>query len=194
MKTNVYIDGFNLYYGALRDYPQLKWLSMAEMSQRPLPNDQINKIRYFTARVTAWPHDPQAPNRQDIYLRALKTIPHLTIHYGQFKTRSTKMPKDPLTYSPGLPNHPELLGVLKTEEKRSDVNLATLLLIDCFDDDFEQAVIISNDSDLTLPIEMVGQEVRQDGRYRQPTPRCPRPRRIEESNKLGNAEQSTRNF
>ncbi len=33
------------------------------------------------------------------------------------------------------------------------MNLATRLLIDCVDDDFDEAVIISNDSDLILPIE-----------------------------------------
>ena len=43
--------------------------------------------------------------------------------------------------------------ILRTEEKRSDVNLATLLLIDCVDDSFDEAVVISNDSDLALPIE-----------------------------------------
>jgi hypothetical protein len=42
-----------------------------------------------------------------------------------------------------------------TEEKGSDVNLATYLLCDGFDADYEQAVIISNDSDLALPIQMV---------------------------------------
>lgn len=45
--------------------------------------------------------------------------------------------------------------VVKTEEKGSDVNLATLLLIDAFDNDFEAAAIITNDSDLTLPIRLV---------------------------------------
>ena len=48
-----------------------------------------------------------------------------------------------------------MVQILKTEEKRSDVNLATLLLIDCFDNDFDEAVVITNDSDLTLPIEYV---------------------------------------
>jgi len=45
--------------------------------------------------------------------------------------------------------------VLRTEEKGSDVNLATYLLVDCFDNDFDEAVIISNDSDLAFPIEKV---------------------------------------
>ena len=43
--------------------------------------------------------------------------------------------------------------ILRTEEKRSDVNLATMLLVDCVFDTFDEAVIVSNDSDLALPIE-----------------------------------------
>ncbi len=154
MRTNVYIDGFNLYYGSLKAYPQFKWLDVAEMCRRLLPGHTINRIRYFTARVDALPHDPQAPDRQDIYLRALETIPDLTIHFGRFATRPTQMPTIPLTYLPGQ-TRPRLATVLKTEEKRSDVNLATFLLVDCFDNDFDEAVIVSNDSDLVLPIEQV---------------------------------------
>lgn len=47
------------------------------------------------------------------------------------------------------------MQVLRTEEKGSDVNLATCLLVDCFDKDFDEAVVISNDSDLASPIEKV---------------------------------------
>lgn len=45
--------------------------------------------------------------------------------------------------------------VIKTEEKGSDVNLATELLVDAFNDDFEIAIIVSNDSDLLMPIQVV---------------------------------------
>jgi NYN domain len=48
--------------------------------------------------------------------------------------------------------------VIKSEEKGSDVNLATTLLVDAFDGDFEQAVVVSNDSDLVYPIEVVRQK------------------------------------
>ena len=47
--------------------------------------------------------------------------------------------------------------VIKTEEKGSDVNLATLLLMYAFDDQFDCAVIVSNDSDLKEPIAQVRQ-------------------------------------
>ena len=153
MSVNVYIDGFNLYYGALRDTPY-KWLNLAAMCNRLLPGRDINRIRYFTARVSSYPHDLRAPDRQDNYLRVLGAIPNLTIHYGRFSRHPTTAPIFPLTYAnPSDP--PQTVRILKTEEKRSDVNLATMLLIDCFDGDFDEAVVISNDSDLTLPIEYV---------------------------------------
>ena len=151
MKTNVYIDGFNLYFGALKGTPY-KWLNLLALCQRLLLNREINRIRYFTARITPLPHNPDAPDRQDAYLRALATIPELTIHWGRFSSNPAYAPVFPLTYP--SPNHPaRTVRVLKTEEKRSDVNLATLLLMDCVDDVFDEAVIISNDSDLLLPIE-----------------------------------------
>jgi uncharacterized LabA/DUF88 family protein len=48
-----------------------------------------------------------------------------------------------------------MASVLKIEEKRTDVDIATCLLVDCFTGDFDEAVIISNDSDLVPPIEVV---------------------------------------
>jgi hypothetical protein len=45
------------------------------------------------------------------------------------------------------------------EEKGSDVNLASLLLADGFRNDYEVAVVLSNDSDLCLPIEIVRKEL-----------------------------------
>ena len=151
MIANVYIDGFNLYYGSLRR-TEYKWLNLLTMCQKLLPNRTIGRVRYFTARIRALPHDEQAPVRQNNYLRALATLPNLTIHYGRFVSRPQTWPEYPLTFSaPGAP--PRMAQILRTEEKRSDVNLATLLLVDCVDDNFDEAVVISNDSDLALPLE-----------------------------------------
>jgi uncharacterized LabA/DUF88 family protein len=159
LRTNVYIDGFNLYYGSLRRTP-FKWLDVSALCTALLPGRQINRIRYFTAHVRALQHDPQAPVRQDIYLRALNTIPNLTIHKGHFAPRPSVFPQFPLAYlNPTKP--PLVVQVLRTEEKGSDVNLATYLLLDCFDNDFDEAVVISNDSDLAFPIERVVSQFRK---------------------------------
>lgn len=147
--TNIYIDGFNLYYLAVRG-TAYKWLDPAKLCQLLLPGQQLNQIRYFTARVHSRPRDPQAPRRQAIYLRALETLPNLTIHYGMFRNRQKwAMPVHPL---PGVTGPIE---VWNTEEKGTDVNLASHLLLDGFRQQYEQAVVLSNDADLALAIRMV---------------------------------------
>lgn len=151
MRTNVYIDGFNLYFGALRGTPH-RWLDIAELSRNLLPNDTINRVRYFTARISARPTDVGAPLRQQAYLRALATLANVSIHYGHFLSHDVNMP---LSNPPAV--GPQTARVIKTEEKGSDVNLATYLLTDAFDADFEKALVISNDSDLREPISVVRQ-------------------------------------
>ena len=144
----------NLYNGSLRK-TQYKWLNILAMCATLLPGRQISRIRYFTARVKPFPHDPQAPSRQDTYLRALKTLPTLVVHEdGWFASHPVNLPRYPLIYrDPNRP--PEMAQVLRMEEKRTDVDLATHLLVDCFSGAFDEAVVISNDSDLVLPIHMV---------------------------------------
>ena len=90
MKTIVYIDGFNLYYGALKGGPH-RWLDLGALCPRLLPGDQVVGIRYFTARVKARPNNPDAAQRQQAYLRALGTVPDLTIHLGHFLKSKTRM-------------------------------------------------------------------------------------------------------
>lgn len=154
MRTNVYIDGFNLYYGCLKGTPH-KWLDLAAFCQAsfPLPRNQINRIRYFTAHVNARPNDPQQPQRQQAFLRALRTIPHLSVHLGSYLEKPTRMPLHP---PPAV--GPKTVEVMKSEEKGSDVNIACYLLVDAFDGDYDAAVVISNDSDLAEPIRLVRQK------------------------------------
>src|SRR5258706_12911595 len=149
LRTHVYIGGFNLYYGAVRGTPY-KWLDLSKRCNLLLAKHSIFKIRYFTARIKSRPHDPDAPTRQQVYLRALNTIPNLTIHLGQFLTHPVWMPDATSTSNP-----PKMLRVLKTEEKGSDVNLATYLLLDGFQNAYDTAVLVTNDSDLLEPLRVV---------------------------------------
>lgn len=151
LTTNVYIDGFNLYYGALKGSPY-RWLDLEKLCSRLLaPNRHtIGRIRYFTARISARPNDPQGPVRQETYLRALATLPTVSIHEGRFLTTIVPMP-----LAAPSPSGPRTVQVIKTEEKGSDVNLATAMLVDAYEDDAECFVVISNDSDLTEPTRVV---------------------------------------
>lgn len=160
-RTNVYVDGFNLYYGSLQKNPALKWLDLVALAAALMPQEQIHRVRYFSARVSG-ARDPAAPARQGKYLRALGTLPNVTIHMGTFLSKDISMhlaPPPRYGQKPGLiylrPHGKRYAWVTKTEEKGSDVNLATALLADAFDRDCELAVVISNDSDLMEPIRLV---------------------------------------
>ena len=149
-RANVYIDGFNFYYGCIKGTPY-RWLDLGKVCQTVFPNYQINRIRYFTALVKPTPLDPAQPQRQLTYLRALQTIPHLSIHYGRF---SLTVKRRWLAHTPPG-RQPQLVEVLHPEEKGSDVNLASHLLVDGFEGDYEVAIVVSNDSDLLEPIRLV---------------------------------------
>jgi len=150
MKANIYVDGFNLYYGCVKGTPY-RWLNLAAMFRLLLPNDAVHKIKYFTALVTPRASDLDKPLRQQTYLRALRTTPNLEIIEGSFLSHDVMMPLAPPATG--------YVKVIRTEEKGSDVNLATHLLVDGFNRDYELAVVVSNDSDLLAPIQVVTRQL-----------------------------------
>lgn len=91
MRTRVYVDGYNLYYGCLKGSPH-KWLDPLALVRGQLPRNVIDKLRYFTAQVSARPHDPDQPVRQLTYFRALRTVPEIEIHLGHFLAHEISMP------------------------------------------------------------------------------------------------------
>jgi hypothetical protein len=123
-----------------------------------LPKNTLREIKYFTALVSARPNDPDQPVRQQLFLRALGTLPNVSIHLGHFLTHEVTMA---LVVPPGHPQ--KYARVIKTEEKGSDVNLATHLLHDAHLGRFDIAVVVSNDSDLLEPIKIVRHELHKRG-------------------------------
>lgn len=157
MKTNIYIDGFNLYYGALKDTPY-KWLNPELLCERILSTEnEIQDIKLFTAKVKPTITDKDAHQRQQIYLRALKHhIPNLEIIYGHFMEQPLTAPlcdeRGKLILKRG---RPQMQTICKREEKGSDVNLALHFLFDALHNQYECGVIISNDSDLSEAVKLV---------------------------------------
>lgn len=91
MRTFVYVDGFNLFYGQLKGRPN-KWLDLKAFSSQLVGSkNSIVKIRYFTARVSGT-NDPAAPRNQAVYLKALRTLPEVEIHFGSFLAKTIWRP------------------------------------------------------------------------------------------------------
>ena len=202
-RTRVNVDGFNLYYGALKGTP-FKWLDPVRLATHLLPCEYaIDRLRYFAARVSG-KLDPRAPRRQQNYLKALSTLPEVDVHYGRFLAKTAWRPlanlliaerrietPRPVTLprgnfrvlggrswtlpvgiyrnrrgggdgaprGAGRPIPDAVIAEFHTmEEKGSDVNLAAHLLNDAWQDLFEAAAVISNDTDLVVPIRMVTEE------------------------------------
>ena len=170
VKTSVYIDGFNLYYRALKDTP-FRWLDLRALAETLFPDDEIFTLSYFTARLDTRPDNPRQRQRQQVYLRALATLPNLNIYYGTFRSGIRRRPlAEPIS---GLPTH---VLVRHSEEKGSDVNLATRLLVDGFKGDYQQAVIVSNDADFSGAMQYVRDDLGLRVTLVNPDPKVSSPR------------------
>ena len=153
-RTNVYVDGFNLYYGAVKGTPY-KWLNIRRACELSFPKNDIAEIHYCTAIVTDAPWDPQQSIRQQTFIRALETT-GVEVHYGSFQSNVVRMP---LAEPPAKGSR--LVEVIKTEEKGSDVALGALLVSHGYQKRFDAAIVVSNDSDLMMPIEIVSRDLRR---------------------------------
>jgi uncharacterized LabA/DUF88 family protein len=142
-RTIVYIDGLNLYYGAVRDTPSLKWLNIEQLCRRLRPHDDLVSVKYFSALVAG----PTRPN-QEIYLRALETLPTVKVILGRFKERKTKCGVSGCA-------HTGSRWFQVPEEKRTDVNIAVTMVDDAYQNACDQSVLISGDSDLVPAVATV---------------------------------------
>ncbi len=139
-----YVDGFNLYYG-MKDggFKRYYWLDIQKMVLRLLrPNQHLNWICYFTSRVSSSPRDPLKSKRQSAYLDALGALGGFQIIYGHYLENARVCRTCGARW-------------MVRSEKMTDVNIATQLLTDAFQDSFDTALLVTADSDLVGPIEAV---------------------------------------
>jgi uncharacterized LabA/DUF88 family protein len=171
---NAYIDGFNLYKGALYKNDHSKWLDLVAFCEARMPGQSLGEIYYFTALVKERFKGDDAPRRQHTYLRVLR---HQGIHVVEGKFRRdmkwlrVAAPFRKGLVEPVLPSHfglttlaitksrvaaePDLpkAHVFDMEEKGSDVNLASYLLRDVMQNSLRSALVVTGDSDLATPIQ-----------------------------------------
>ena len=145
MKTIVYVDGLNLYYGCLRKSPY-KWLDLSALFSKILGSDyQITEIKYFTSLVRSISYDIRDPQKQENYIKALRKHqptgnPIINVEYGKFQKTIIRIAKANPPYG--------TVEAVKIEEKFTDVNIAAGMLDDAWRNKFECGVLVSNDSDM----------------------------------------------
>jgi len=149
-----YIDGFNLYYSSLKG-TKYKWLDIWSMCSALLqPNQELMAIKYFSAQIGAACSNPDKPFRQKIYLEALQANPRIEVKLGYFSTHEVRMPKAD-DFRKGKIT---LVDVVKTEEKGTDVNLAVQMAVDAVRNEFDYAMLFSNDSDMAYAVQIASRE------------------------------------
>jgi uncharacterized LabA/DUF88 family protein len=156
LKTVVYIDGYNLYYGLLRR-SLFKWLDLYKLFQQHVLDDQADvvEVRYYTAPVLGrMCDDSRSPQRQRAYLQALRKMPprKVTIVEGRHLVAT---PYQRLVST--IPAAPDLkkVQVYAFTEKHTDVNLASDLITGAWTKAYEQAVICTNDTDIVAALSAI---------------------------------------
>lgn len=183
MRVGVYIDGYNLYYGAKKQcagrVAHWKWIDVRGLvsevvaAQRSWAGARIERVTYCTARIDAR-MNPAGHAEQDVYLKALHAARSVDrIEYGKYvvgirprplAVRGERSQDPPHIVEPawpvmiqsklGVPQDGAIFmaSTLHQEEKGTDVNVASHLLIDVLTERVDAAVVVSNDSDLKFPV------------------------------------------
>lgn len=138
----------------------------------------VHRTVFCTAKIPDV-RDPQAAHDQEMFLKAIDEDAHVdTLEMGRYVSRVKYAPlavrgedRQPQVVNPSWPvkvstgSHEHLddavfmVSYLHNEEKGSDVNVATHLLRDVFEGEVDAAVVISNDTDLSLPLAVVRERV-----------------------------------
>lgn len=160
MKTRVYIDGYNFYFGCLKG-TSYKWLDPVSLIEILLvrsgaPESVLDElaIKFFTAEISERAaSDSSSLNDQRAYHLALHNHRQgrLQTVKGNYAIDKTKFPKVELGESgkEKEPRFSERVKIWKMEEKQSDVNVALEAVYDAVTDlTLEQVVFVTNDTDI----------------------------------------------
>jgi uncharacterized LabA/DUF88 family protein len=141
-RTIALIDGFNLYHAiASLRRPELKWINLKVLAGIFIntSTEQLDRVFYFTAYAD---HVAESVlQAQKAYINALK-IAIVQPILGYFKKKDRKCPN----CSHKWESH---------KEKETDVNIASYLIDLAYQNTFDRALVISNDSDLSPAIRLI---------------------------------------
>ncbi len=147
-RTNIYVDGYNFYYGLLRGgrYKGCKWLDLERLFRTMLPKDDIRAIKYFTAY---W-HDDSG-QRHRIYTAALAAhCQAVRVIEGNFKRRTRTCKNKECTFAGSR-------TFTTFEEKHTDVSIGIAMVDDAHRGTCDRMILVSGDSDLVPVLALVRQ-------------------------------------
>lgn len=173
VKTRIYIDGYNLYYGCLKG-TSLKWLDLLKLfkeyilpsvyaeieGQKVVPDLDDLSIKYFTAEILEKASKaPDSLDCQKRYLRALSnwSSGQMEIIKGRYSLIEARAKQIDLENPKLPPNQCMDVDIWKLEEKKSDVNLALHLLKDALLEGVQHVVVVTNDTDIEPALSMIRQ-------------------------------------
>ncbi len=165
MKTNIYVDGYNLFYGCLKHSAD-KWLDLKALltdMHAQNPESELCKIKYFTADIKAKiaSRGQSAQHAQQSYHRALLELYPKEIHIikGYYSLEKARL----LAYKQP-PDKSHRVDVWRLEEKQTDVNIALEAYRDVAKSGIEQVVFVSNDTDLAPALRAIREDFGSDVR------------------------------
>lgn len=162
-RTIVYVDGYNLYYGRLKN-TQLKWLDIVKLFETSIlpsqiPHAEVLLVKYFTSPVLGnfSSHGMIGMQSQQNYHRALEALypTKLKVIKGYHQPEAVHMPK---YHGNGPVNKADNHKVWKLSEKQTDVNIALHLYRDASLGYCDAQVVCSNDTDLEPAFSMIRQD------------------------------------
>ncbi len=142
-RTIIYIDGFNLFYGALKGTSD-RWLDLERYFSLLRNEDDLVAINYFTTRVSR----TESRRDQTTYIKALSTSPLVKVIEGRFKPKEIVCRVRRCSYRGSR-------KFIRLEEKRTDVAIAVTMLEDAFADSCDIFVLVSGDSDLVPAVNSI---------------------------------------
>ena len=163
LRTKVYVDGYNLYYGCLKGTKH-KWLDLHILfNNHIIPSSAISKseltgIKFFTAPILEKVSKAQdSVSSQMLYHNALeKLYPNeVQIIKGYYSLTQTKAKAIDLSDKDKWARDCEEVYVWKVEEKQTDVNLALHAYHDAISGNIDQVVIVTNDTDIAPALQMI---------------------------------------
>lgn len=161
MRTLVYIDGFNLFYGCLK-HSDDKWLDIHRLFKdfilhAQCPEADLVCVKLFTADIKAKiaTHGDAAIKAQRDYHRALEHLypDDVSIIKGFYSLGKAHL----LAYQKP-PNKDSRVDVWRLEEKQTDVNIALTAYRDVAARRADQVVFVTNDTDLAPALKAIRED------------------------------------